>query len=47
VNVNQGAESTLMWLTALETMRQLRTDAMTTRHTRSHGGVPVLVELHA
>jgi hypothetical protein len=47
VNVNQGAESTLMWLTALETMRQLRTDAMTARQTRSHGGVPVLVELRA
>lgn len=47
VNVNQGAESTLMWLTALETMRQLRTDAMTTRQTRSHGGVPLLVELRA
>lgn len=47
VNVNQGAESTLMWLTALETMRQLRTDAMTKRQTRSHGGVPVLVELRA
>jgi hypothetical protein len=47
VNVNQGAESTLMWLTALETMRQLRTDAMTARHTRSHGGVPVLQELRA
>lgn len=47
VNTNQGAESTLMWLTALETMRQLRTDAMTARHTRSHGGVPVLQELRA
>lgn len=47
VNVNQGAESTLMWLTALETMRQLRTDAMANRQTRSHGGVPVLVELRA
>jgi hypothetical protein len=47
VNVNQGAESTLMWLTALETMRQLRTDAMTKRQTRSHGGVPVLVEVRA
>ena len=34
-----------MWLTALETMRQLRTDRMTKRQTRSHGGVPVLVEL--
>lgn len=47
VNVNQGAESTLMWLTALEAMRQLRTDAMTARQTRSHGGVPVLQELRA
>jgi len=47
VNVNQGAESTLMWQTALETMRQLRTDAMTKRQTRSHGGVPLLVELRA
>ena len=47
VNVNQGAESTLMWLTALETMRQLRTDAMAARQARSHGGVPILVELSA
>jgi uncharacterized protein YyaL (SSP411 family) len=47
VNVNQGAESTLMWLTALETMRQLRTDAMAARQTKSRGGVPVLVELRA
>ena len=28
VNVNQGAESTLMWLTALETIRLLRSRAM-------------------
>jgi hypothetical protein len=28
VNENQGAESTLMWLTALETIRLLRTRAM-------------------
>lgn len=47
VNVNQGAESTLMWLTALETMRQLRTDAMAARQTPSRGGTPVLVELRA
>jgi hypothetical protein len=47
VNVNQGAESTLMWLTALETMRQLRTDAMAARLTRSRGGAPVLMELRA
>ena len=47
VNVNQGAESTLMWLTALETMRQLRTSAMAARQTRSRGGTPVLVELRA
>lgn len=47
VNVNQGAESTLMWLTALETMRQLRTNAMAARQTRSRGGTPVLVELRA
>lgn len=47
VNVNQGAESTLMWLTALESMRQLRTDAMAARQTRSRGGAPVLVELRA
>ena len=47
VNVNQGAESTLMWATALETMRRLRTSAMATRQTRSRGGVPVLVEVRA
>jgi hypothetical protein len=46
VNANQGAESTLMWLTALETMRQLRTDAMSARKTLSRGGGAVLVELH-
>lgn len=47
VNANQGAESTLMWLTALETMRQLRTNAMAARQTPSRGGAPVLVELRA
>jgi hypothetical protein len=47
VNVNQGAESTLMWLIALETMRQLRTNAMAARQAQSRGGVPVLVELRA
>ena len=47
VNVNQGAESTLMWLTALETMRQLRTSAMAARQAPARGGVPVLVELRA
>jgi hypothetical protein len=47
VNVNQGAESTLMWLTALETVRQLRTDAMTARLTRARGSAPILVELRA
>ena len=34
VNPNQGAESTLMWLTALETMRSLRTNAMAARQAR-------------
>lgn len=43
VNANQGAESTLMWLTALETMRQLRTDAMAAR--QSGAGAPVLMEV--
>ena len=47
VNVNEGAESTLMWLTAVETMRQLRTDAMSARQARSLGGMAVLMELHA
>ncbi|MEO8625166.1 MAG: hypothetical protein ABI452_00550 [Candidatus Limnocylindrales bacterium] len=46
-NVNQGAESTLMWLTAVETMRQLRTDAMSARQAPSRGATTVLVELHA
>jgi hypothetical protein len=45
VNANQGAESTLMWLTALETMRQLRTDAMAARQTQSRGGAPILTEV--
>ena len=31
VNVNQGAESTLMWLTALETIRAIATRAMASR----------------
>jgi hypothetical protein len=47
VNVNQGAESTLMWLTALETMRSLRTRAMAGQGRRVLGGTPVLVEVHA
>jgi hypothetical protein len=47
VNVNQGAESTLMWLTALEAMRMLRTSAMAARQARTHGGVPVLTVLRA
>ncbi len=47
VNVNQGAESTLMWLTAVEAMRQLRTDAMSARQARSRGATTVLQELHA
>jgi hypothetical protein len=45
VNVNQGAESTLMWLTALETMRQLRTDAMATRQSPSRVSAPVLSQV--
>ncbi len=47
VNLNQGAESTLMWLTALEAMRSLRTNAMTARQTLTRGGVTVLTEVHA
>ena len=47
VNVNQGAESTLMWQTALETMRLLRTRAMAVRSQRTRGDAPVLVELRA
>jgi len=45
VNVNEGAESTLMWLTALETIRQLRTHAMAGRSQRVLGGSPILVAL--
>ena len=47
VSGNQGAESTLMWLTALETMRQLRTLAMAVRARQRRGGAPVLLELRA
>jgi hypothetical protein len=47
VNLNQGAESTLMWLTALEQMRLLRTNTMASRQARSRGGVTVLTEVHA
>jgi len=47
VNVNQGAESTLMWLTALETMRQLRTRAMPVHGQQVLGGKPVLVAVRA
>lgn len=35
VNLNQGAESTLMWLTAVETMRAMRTRAMAVRVRRT------------
>ena len=47
VNVNQGAESTLMWLTALETMRVLRTRAMAVQRGGMSRATPVLVELHS
>jgi len=47
VNANQGAESTLMWMTALETMRQLRTRAMAMQGQRATGGKPVLVAVRA
>jgi hypothetical protein len=47
VSVNQGAESTLMWLTALESMRMLRTHAMAARQSRARGGMAVLTEVHA
>jgi hypothetical protein len=45
VNPNQGAESTLMWLTALEQMRMLRTHAMASRQARARGGVTILTEV--
>jgi hypothetical protein len=47
VNPNQGAESTLMWLTGLEHMRLLRTNTMAARQARSRGGVTILTEVHA
>ena len=47
VSENQGAESTLMWLTALETMRRLRTVAMGVQGHRALASTPVLVEVHA
>jgi len=47
VNANQGAESTLMWQMALETMRLLRTRAMAVRSQQTRGGVPVLTEVRA
>lgn len=45
VNVNQGAESTLMWLTAVEVMRRLRSRAAAIRTQRTHSGAPVLVRV--
>ena len=42
VNLNQGAESTLMWLTALETMRGLRTRATAIRVRRTRDASPML-----
>ena len=47
VNVNQGAESTLMWQTALEAIRQLRTVAMAVRAQQARGSRPVLTEVRA
>jgi hypothetical protein len=47
VNVNQGAESTLMWLTAVETMRGLRTKTMAARSTRVFGRATTLVEVRS
>ena len=47
VNENQGAESTLMWLTALETMRALRTRAMPLQGPRVLRARSVLVEVRA
>ena len=47
VNENQGAESTSMWLTALETIRLLRTRAMAGQVRQPNRGAPVLVELRA
>jgi hypothetical protein len=41
VNVNQGAESTLMWLTAVETMRRLRSPAATDLLNRSRDRAPL------
>lgn len=47
VNENQGAESTLMWLTAVETIRSLRTRAAAVRARGSRGSAPVLVGTRA
>jgi hypothetical protein len=42
VNVNQGAESTLMWLTAVETMRSLRNRSWTSRALGAQPGPAVV-----
>ena len=47
VNLNQGAESTLMWLTALETMRLMRSRAGLLRERREHRSGAVVVGVSA
>ncbi len=47
VNLNQGAESTLMWLTAVEAMRRLRSRSSAVRAHRTLHGAPVLVEIRS
>ena len=42
VNLNQGAESTLMWLTAVEAMRRFRSRSSAVRAHRTLAGAPVL-----
>ena len=46
VNQNQGAESTLMWLTAVETIRAMRSRAGVVRARHELGRGAVLVEVH-
>lgn len=43
VNLNQGAESTLMWLTAVETMRGIRAHGAAVRARRTRDSAPVLM----
>ena len=47
VNQNQGAESTLMWLTAVETIRSLRTRSAAVRARRTHDRAPVIAGIRS